>query len=371
MVKVCKGRFRLNEIPLWLAWVTVALFLGLDVSDRWLSNLTHPLLFSFLFAWLFTMVIWNSFEVAHHVEILGESLREPFGTLILTLSVTSIEIITIVNVMLVGNSTPVLARDTMYAIMMIMLNGVVGLSLLLGGLRYQEQRYNLRGSIEFISVILVLAVISLILPDFTQSTTNPTFSTCQTIFLIAISAMLYAVFLGMQTFSHTKHFILPHDLQESCKPMKSPKSPAYHAGLLIAYLVPTLLIAKQIAIPIDTTMADLHPPEALSGLLVAILVVAPEAVSAIRASLSNHLQRSVNIALGGVLATTALTIPIVLTIGLFTHQVIILGLAKTNVTLLLLSLITAMVTFASGRTNILQGALHLVLFFAYILLIFD
>lgn len=374
--KLNKERLLFHELPLWLSWATVAAYLGFDCSDHWLSNLGHPLIFSILFLWLFLMVIWNSFEVAHHVEKLGESLREPLSTLILTLSVTSIEIITIVNVMLIGNASPVLARDTMYSIIMIGLNGIVGLSLLLGGIRYNEQRYNLHGSIEFTSVILVLAVISLVLPNFTQSTTNPTFSTTQTVFLILISIMLYTVFLAMQTRSHIQHFISPHDSHEPCKPMKfhihySPKPPVYHAILLVAYLVPTLLIAKLIAIPIATTMLDLHPPEALGGLLVAILVVAPEAMSAIRASLSNHLQRSVNISLGAVLSTTALTIPIVLTIGLFTHQVIILGLSKTNVTLLLLSLITGMITFASGRTNILQGALHLVLFFAYIILIFD
>jgi len=365
-----------HELPLWLAWITILAFLGFDLTDRWLSDLEYPLLFTALFLWLFIMVIWNSFEVAHHVEMLAESIPEPLGTLILTLSVTSIEIVTIVNIMLVGEESPTLVRDTMYAIIMIVLNGIIGLSLLLGGLRYREQRYNLRGSIEFASVILVLAVIGLILPDFTMTTPGPTFSTGQTIFLIFTSLGVYAIFLYMQTLSHTKHFVSPFESQQPSKPLKihiryPQQSGLYHGIMLIAYLIPTLVIAEQIAVPIDATVTDLNPPQALGGLLVAVLVLAPEAVSAIRASLANRLQRSVNIALGSVLATTALTIPIVLTIGLYTGQSIILGLSKPNIALLALTLVTVIVTFASGRTSILQGSLHLLLFFAYIMLIFD
>ena len=167
---------------MWLAWLTVAAFFGLHLGERWLTELVYPVPFGLLFLWLFIMVIWNSFEIAHHVELLSEAIREPFGTLVLTLSVTSIEIVTIVNIMLIGEENPTLVRDTMYSILMIVLNGIVGLSLLLGGIRYREQRYNLRGSIEFISVILVLAVIDLILPDFTHSTSDRTFSTGQCTF---------------------------------------------------------------------------------------------------------------------------------------------------------------------------------------------
>lgn len=365
-----------HEAPLWLAWGTVVIFFGLHLGQRWLTDLTYPAPFGVLFLWLFIMVVWNSFEVAHHVELLTESIREPFGTLVLTFSVTSIEIVTIVNIMLVGDDNPTLVRDTMYSILMIVLNGIVGLSLLLGGIRYREQRYNLRGSIEFISVIAVLAVIDLILPDFTNSTSDRTFSAGQGTFLIITSLTIYAIFLSMQTISHRTHFISPFESQEPAKPMKihikySKKCGAYHACLLVAYLVPTLIIAKQLAIPINTTMSYLHPPPAMGGLLVAILVLAPEGVSAIRASLSNHLQRSVNIALGAVLATTALTIPFVMAIGYYTGQPSVLGLSSANMALLVLSLITAIITFANGRTSLLQGALHLLLFFVYIMLIFD
>lgn len=376
MVRKIRELLLFHEMPLWFSWLTVAAFFSLHLGERWLTELIYPVPFGLLFLWLFVMVIWNSFEVAHHVELLSETIREPFGTLVLTLSVTSIEIVTIVNIMLVGEENPTLVRDTMYSILMIVLNGIVGLSLFLGGIRYREQRYNLRGSIEFVSVIAILAVIDLILPDFTHSTADRTFSTGQCTFLIITSLTIYTIFLGMQTISHRAHFISPFESQEPAKPMKihikySKKCGMYHACLLVAYLVPTLIIAKQIAVPIDATISYLHPPPAMGGLLVAILVLAPEGVSAIRASVSNHLQRSVNIALGAVLATTALTIPFVMTIGLYTGQSIVLGLSSANMTLLVLSLITAIVTFANGRTSLLQGALHLLLFFVYIMLIFD
>lgn len=313
--------------------------------------------------------------VADHVDDLAETMREPFGTLILTLSVISIEIVAIVSIMLTGHSSPSLARDTMYSIIMILLNGVVGLSLLLGGLKYHEQRYNLRGSLDFLSVICVLSVIGLVLPNFTLSTTNPTLSLGQEIFLIFISVTIYGIFLGIQTVSHRAHFISPLQYLDNQPPMKHKKecirSKHYHTALLIAYLVPTLLLTKQIAIPVETMTNILHAPEALGGLLVAILVLSPESVSAIQASLANQLQRSVNIALGSVLATTALTIPAVLLIGLLTHQTVILGLLYSDMTLLLLTLITSIVTFASGRASLLQGAIHLLLFFAYVVLVFD
>lgn len=365
-----------HEIPLWLAWWTVIIFLGFHLGDRWLGDFSHPLRFGIFFAWLFISVIWNSFEIAHHVEMLTEAIREPLGTIILTLSVTSIEIVTIVNIMFIGNDNPTLVRDTMYSIIMIVLNGIIGLSLLLGSIRYHEQRYNLRGSMDFISVILVLAVIGLILPDYTMATPKPTFSSGQTIFIILMSLVVYVIFLSMQTILHTKHFISPFESQEPCRPMRihmkySKKNGIYHGFLLIGYLLPTLIIAKQIAMPIDTMLVGLNPPPALGGLLVAILVLAPEGVSAIRAALSNHLQRSVNIALGAVLATTALTLPAVLTISLFTGQSIILGLGTAGITLLALTILTSILTFIRGRTSLLQGTLHLLLFFAYIMLIFD
>lgn len=360
-----------HEIPLWLSWIVGIIFLFYhpyeDASDFKLI---------IIFGGLFLLILWNSFEVAHHVESLAESLREPFATLILTIAIISIEIVLIGSTMLTGENNPTLARDTMYAVIMIILNGVIGISLLVGGLRYREQQYNLQGSIAFISVIIALAVIGLVLPNFTHSTTQPTFTPFQSVFLIIISLAIYGIFLIIQTISHRTHFITPFQPQENYTPfdlhIKYPPKPIkFHFFLLVAYLIPTLFLAEQSALPINYILIDLKAPVSLGGLLVALLVVAPEGVSAIRASLANQLQRSVNISLGSVLATTGLTIPCIMSLGLLTHKTVILGLDYSDTVLLVLTLIMSILTFVSGRTNMLQGAVHLVLFFAYIMMIFD
>ena len=329
-----------------------------------------------VFSGLFFLILWNSFEVAHHVESLAESLREPFSTVVLTLTVIAIEISLIASIMLTGSANPTLGRDTMYAVVMIILNGVVGLSLLLGGIRYKEQQYNLQGSIAFLSVIILLAVVALVLPNFTHTTSSPTFSPLQEVFLIVTSLGIYIIFLVIQTVSHRTHFISPFQPQETYTPFDlhisyPPKPVKYHAILIVAYLIPTLFLAKQAAIPINFLLENLGAPHALGGALVAILVVAPESVSAIRASMANQLQRSVNISLGSVLASISLTVPAILTISLVTGQTVVLGLNYTNTVILLLTAIMSILTFVSGRTNILQGAIHLLLFFAYVLMLFD
>ncbi len=374
MVTSFRHSLFMNEPALWLAWLTVLVFLAL--GNVWPGNLQHTGLLLIIFIYLFVIILWNSFEVAHHVEALAETMPEPYSTVVLTLTVIFIEVSLIASIMLTGPDNPTLARDTMDAVVMIFLNGIVGISLLLGGLRYQEQQYNLQGSIAFLSVIILLAVVGLVLPNFTHSTSSATFSTFQEIFLIVTSLGIYAIFLIIQTISHRTHFVTPFQPQQTFTPfdlhMKYPaKSIKYHLVLVIAYLIPTLFLAKQAAIPINFFLGKTGAPSALGGLLVAILVVAPEGVSAIRASLANQLQRSVNISLGSVLASIGLTIPVILIIGLITGKTVVLGLDYTDTTILVLTAIMSILTFVSGRTNILQGAIHLLLFFAYILMIFD
>ncbi len=364
----------LREPPLWISWVAALAFLVF--GNHWLVSSSHTVLQLGTFTWLFLLILWSSFRVARHVEYLAESLQEPYSTLILTLTVISIEIALIASIMLTGAEIPTLARDTMYAIVMIILNGVVGFSLLFGGIRYREQQYNLQGSIAFLSVIILLCVVALVLPNFTHSTKGPTFSTFQTIFFIITSLAIYSIFLLIQTVSFRAHFISESESQTTSQPSHfmvrfPPKSISYHIGLVIAYLIPTLFLAKQTAIPIDFALVKLGAPATLGGMLVAILVVAPEAVSAIRASLSNQLQRSVNISLGSVLASIGLTVPVILIIGLIAGKTVVLGLDYANMVILLLTAVMSILTFVSGRTNILQGAVHLLLFFVYILMLFD
>ncbi len=364
----------ITELPLLLSWLSALFFLFF--GHDWMMHVKTTSLMTVIFTYLFLQILWNSFETAHHAEALAQSLQEPFSTLMLTFIAISIEISLIASIMLTGPDNPTLARDTMYAVIMIILNGVVGFSLLLGGIRYREQQYNLQGSIAFLSVIILMGVIGLLLPNFTHSTMSPTFTTFQAIFLVVTSLGIYAIFLVIQTISHRFHFVSPFQPQDSYTPYEfhikyPPKPLSFHIIMVLVYLMPTLFLAKQSAIPINFIMNKMGAPAALGGALVAVLVVAPEGLSAIRASLANQLQRSVNISLGSVLASIVLTIPVILSISLFTGKTVILGLDYSDSTLLILTAIMSILTFVSGRTNVLQGAVHLLLFFVYILLLFD
>jgi Ca2+:H+ antiporter len=276
----------------------------------------------------------------------------------------------IAAVMLTGPDVSTTARDTMLAVIMIVFNGMAGLSLLVGGLRYQEQTYNLQGANAFLAVIVPLAVLGLVLPNFT-SAPGATLSALHEGFLILMSLALYAVFLAIQTLRH-RHYFLEHDEpEERPLPVTDLRPAAYHGTLLLLYIAPIVLLSKKIAVPIDFGVRVLGAPDALVGFLVAVLILAPESLTALRATLANQMQRSVNLLLGSVLASISLTIPAVLAIGLLTDRLVVLGLEPVDMLLLLLTLASALITYASGRTNILQGAVHLLLFAAYVVLIFE
>jgi Ca2+:H+ antiporter len=365
-----------SEWPLLVGFATTVLFLAF--GRGWLADLSGWLWLSLMFGWLFAVILISAFAVVRHAEALAERLGEPFGTLVLTLSMSGMEMMMIAAIMSSGPSESSLARDTMLGIVMIVLNGLVGISLLLGGLRYHEQTYNLYGANAFLAVLLPLAVLGLVLPDFTVSSPGPTLSPFQSVFLIVMSVGLYAVFLSIQTVRHREYFVsdgAPGATQNHSAPQTehghAEHSSRYHGALLLAYALPIVLLAKQIAKPIDYEIHVLRAPAALGGLLVAVLILSPESMAAVRAALNNRLQRSINLALGTALSSISLTIPAVLTIGFITHKTIILGLDPPGIVLLLLSLAVSMMTFALERTNILLGAVHLLLFLAYLMLIFQ
>ena len=328
----------------------------------------------FVFAWLFAAVLGSALSVVRHADFLAERLGQPAGTLLLTLSVTSIEVMSISAVMLHGANNPTLARDTMFSVVMIVLNGMVGLSLLVGGWRYREQQYNLLGANAYIGLILPLAVLSMVLPNFTRTIPGPLFSLHQEDFLIVVSVGLYAAFLAMQTHSHRSYFT---SMPEGNRVVAAPQHDAEgesawgHGFLLLAYMLPVVFLAEQLAHPIDYVIETLHEPAALGGLAMAVLVATPEAIGAVRAAAVNDLQRAVNIFLGSVLSTIGLTVPAMLLVSHFTGHSLTLGLQAADQIMLILTLAVSVVTFASGRTNALQGAVHFFLFLAYILLIVE
>src|SRR6266480_5241416 len=352
-----------SEFPLLIGFGTVAIFWG--TGNRLVEIIAHPVALIVVFLWLFAVILWSAVSVARHADCLAIKWGEPYGTLVLTLSAITIEVVMISTAMLHGENNPTLGRDAMFAVIMIALGGLVGLSLLLGGLRYREQHYNLQGVNSYLNVIMALAVLGLVLPTFTTSTRGPTFSTEQEIFLVVVSVSLYAIFLLIQTMRHRQYFVESQDVaikSASAHHQLQIRSTPYHAVMLIVYLLAVILLAEKFAIPLDNSIEQFGMPQAFGGAIIAALVLAPEGIGAIEAALHNQLQRSVNILLGSVLATIGLTVPAVLTVSLITNRSVILGVQGGNLPLLLLTLAVSVVTFTSGKTNVLQGCIHLLLF---------
>lgn len=329
-----------------------------------------------LFVWLFGVIVWSAFGVVHEAEELAEMLGEPLGTLILTLSIVIIEVVLISAVML-SSQAPTLGRDTMFAVLMIVLNGVVGLGLVIGGLRYGQQAYNLQGAAAYLAVIIPLTVIPLVLPNFTVSTPDGSLTTVQAISFSVFTIVLYGIFLTLQTGRHRSFFVYPQ-LDEAANVAPEPPHAAAsalgvarHTLLLILNILPIVLLSKSLAGLLDQGIAALGAPAALGGLLIAAVVFTPEAITALRAVTSNELQRAINLCLGAATSTVGLTVPAVLAISLLTGRTAVLGLAPTEMTLLVMTLILSTLTFSGPRTTMLEGAVHLVVFFVYIVLIFS
>ena len=365
-VEVVRGEF-----ALLIGLGTAAIFFA--AGGQLVEIVAHPVAVIVVFLWLFAVILWSAICVVRHADCLAVKLGEPYGTLILTLSAISIEVVMISTAMLHGANNPTLGRDAIFSVVMIALNGLVGLSLLVGGLRHREQHYNLQGVNAYLNVIMALAVLGLVLPDFTTSKSGPNFSTEQEIFFIVVSLSLYAIFLFIQTMRHRRYFMESEDVVVTANSAHHPvriHSTAFHASMLLVYLVAVILLAEKFAIPLDNSIEKFNMAQEFGGAMIAALVLSPEGLGAIRASLGNQLQRSINILLGSVLATIGLTIPAVLTIGLITKRSVTLGVEGGNLPLLLLTLAVSIVTFTSRKTNVLQGCIHLLLFAVFVLLIF-
>jgi Ca2+:H+ antiporter len=318
------------EFPLLIGWGTAAIFLAIGGDLNEFTTRVLPLLS--VFAWLFAVILWSAVCVVRHADCLAIKLGEPYGTLILTLSAISIEVVMISTAMLHGANNPTLGRDAIFAVIMIALNGLVGLSLMLGGLRYRERHYNIQGVNAYLNVIMALAVLGLVLPNFTTSTSGPTFSTEQEIFFAAVSLLLYAVFLLIQTLRHRGYFLDVKETATNPSPhhLARIRSTGFHALMLLLYLAAVIVLAEKFAVPLDNSIERFHMPQAFGGAVIAALVLSPEGLGGITASLHNQLQRSINILFGSVLATIGLTIPAVLMIGLLTKRSVALGVQGGN-----------------------------------------
>jgi len=356
------------------AWTTVAIFLAAGPA---MMAGSHPAITCALFAWLLGVILWAAFGVVHEAEEIADRLGEPFGTLILTLSIVVIEVALISAVMLGDKAVPTLGRDTMFAVLMIVLNGVVGLCLLTGGLRYHQQSYNLQGASAYLALIIPLSVIALVLPNFTTSTAGGMLSPAQAAFFSIFTIALYGLFLWLQTGRHRGFFVaasakagdeigrsMPHD--DTAQGRTSTR-----VLLLFANILPIIILSKSLAAILDQGIALFGVPAALGGIVIAMIVFTPEGISALRAVAANQLTRAINLCLGAATSTLGLTVPAVLLIGLLTHQPVVLGLSAANMVLLAVTLVLNTLTFSGTRTTMLEGATHLSLFFVFIVLVFS
>jgi Ca2+:H+ antiporter len=361
-----------TEWPLVIGVVSTVLFLVF--GGGWLTELSNPLWAVPLFLWLFVAILVSAFGVVRHADCLAVKLGEPLGTLILTLSVIGMEVIMVAALMLTGNPHPAMARDTMFAVVMIVLNGLLGVSLVLGGWRHHEQHYNLQGAASFLTMLVPLAACGLILPYYTATSTSPALTQVRATTLMLVTIGLYCVFLAVQTRRH------PHYFQEKGTASTGEaiaeemhfnvRSVPYHAILLIVWLLPVVILAKRISVVLDFEARQLGAPAALSGVVVAVLILAPEGMAGIRAAWENKIQRAVNLLFGAALSTIALTVPAVILISLVTGKTVQLGLEPVNQILLIVTLAVSTLTCLTGQTNVLNGFVHLVLFVVYFILIF-
>jgi Ca2+:H+ antiporter len=313
------------------------------------------------------------FAAVHHAEVLALRLGEPFGSILLAIAVTVIEVALIVSIMVSGLAgSDVVARDTVFSAVMIVLNGVIGLCLVLGAQRHYEQSFQLQGTSAALAVLGTLATFALVLPNYTVTTLGPHYSPIQLLAVGTVSLALYCIFVFIQTIRHRDYFLGSEDDKTASgdTPHHKPSGriAAISAVLLIVSLVAVVLLAKALSYPLDRIVATEGLQQAIVGVVIAAIVLLPEGLAAVKAALLNRLQNSMNLALGSALASIALTIPAVAVVSLLLNQKLVLGLTPGSTVLLLLTLFVSTLTLGTGRTTVLQGAVHLVIFTVFILL---
>jgi Ca2+:H+ antiporter len=305
----------------------------------------------------------------HHAEVVAHRVGEPYGTLVLAVAVTTIEVALIVSLMLSGGeSTAALARDTVFAAVMIILNGMVGLCLLVGGHHHREQTFNQSGVSASLAALAASVTLTLVLPNYTTSTPGPVYTASQLAFIAIVSLVLYGTFVLVQTVRHRDYF-LPSDAdvrEESHAAPPPARTALIGLALLLGSLVAVVLLGKALAPTIEKAVAAMGAPQALVGIIIAAVVLMPEGLAAVRAARANRLQTSLNLALGSALASIGLTIPAVAIVSLATGWTLMLGIDVKSTVLLVLSLMVATLSLGTGRTTVLQGVVHLMIFAVYL-----
>jgi Ca2+:H+ antiporter len=307
----------------------------------------------------------------HHAEVVAHRVGEPFGTLVLAVAVTVIEASLILSIMFAGGEdAATLPRDTIYAAVMIICNGVVGACVLVGGLVHREQSFRVEGSGAGLAALIALSALVLVLPDFTTTTPSGTYSRSQLAFMAVVSAALWAVFIFIQTIRHRDYFLPVVDASNADAHAKPPTNREAWAsfGLLFVSLVAVVGLAKVLSPSVERIVTAAGAPKAVLGIVIAMLVLMPETSAAVRAARANRLQTSMNLAIGSALASIGLTIPVVAVAAIIFGLPLVMGLEPKDLVLLAVTFVVSTVTLGTGRTHMMQGAVHLVIFAAFLFL---
>ncbi len=347
--------------------LAVLLFAAVTAAGYGFSPSTGGVLFAIA---LLVILFGTVFAAVHHAEVIAHRIGEPFGTLLLTLAVTIIEVALIATIMLGEKEVPTLARDTVFAVIMIVCNGLVGICIFIGGLSYREQDFQVSGANVYLSVLFTMATITLILPNYTSTTPGPFYSEAQLEVVGVVTILLYGVFLYTQTSRHRDYFVGDAaGLTDDGLPIPR-RELTLSVILLLVSLLAVVLLAKKFSVVVDAVTAAMGAPASFAGLVVALLILLPESVAAISAARKNDLQKSINLALGSSLATIGLTIPAVSIAAFVMDKQLELGLNGQNTIELVLTFALSMLTFGTGRTNLLFGLVHMVVFAIFVFLVF-
>lgn len=325
-------------------------------------------------AWLVELMVVAGLVVGilaavFHAEVVAHRVGEPYGTLVLALAVTAIEVALIVSLMISGGEAASgLARDAVFAAVMIILNGMVGICLLSGGQRHGEQSFGLYGVSAALATLAAISILTLVLPNYTTSTLGPFYSPSQLTFIAVVSLVLYGTFVMIQTVKHRDYFLPVESTSNEDVHAQPPsnKMAILSAALLLACLGSVVLLAKTLSPTLEVIVSDIGAPKALVGIVIAAVVLLPESIAAYQAARANRLQTSLNLALGSALASIGLTIPAVALVSLMYGWNLTLGIDTKSTVLLLLSLLVASLSLGTGRTTVMQGTVHLVIFAVYL-----
>jgi Ca2+:H+ antiporter len=336
-----------------LAWLVIAL--GLAMPGAFMTVLAAIAL------------VGSVIVAVHHAEVVAHKVGEPFGTLVLAVAVTVIEVALIVSVMLTGGpGKEALPRDTVFAAIMICCNGIVGLCLLMGGMRHHEQGFQVQGASSALAVLCALSVLSMVLPSYATTVAGPGLSNAQLVFAGIVSLVLYLMFVFIQTIRHRDYFLAPSPNEEVHAEPPSDRAALASLGLLVVALVGVVGLAKSLSSAVENGVSRLGAPAAVVGIIIAALVLLPEGFAALRNARADRLQTSLNLALGSALASIGLTIPVVAAVSIVFGHPIHLGLQPKEIVLLALTLIVGVITLGTGRTTMLQGVIHLAIFAAFL-----